>query len=116
MTFPSPAADFAEGRLSLDEHLIENKDATFFFRMSGGTLAGFGIHDGDLLVVDRAVEPTDLNVVVAVIDGEFLIRQICYAPEGVRLRTDSPGQSDIVIGAGQELTVWGVVRHSIHRV
>lgn len=99
MNFPSPAADFAEGRLSLDDHLIENKEATFFFRMSGNSLRGFGIHDGDLLVVDRAVAPVDLNVVIAVVDGEFVVRQLTYVPDGVRLRTGSAGHGDIIIGA-----------------
>jgi DNA polymerase V len=57
--FPSPAADYYEERLSLDEHLIEHQEATFFIRVQGHSMTGFGIHDGDLLVVDRALDPQD---------------------------------------------------------
>jgi DNA polymerase V len=114
--FPSPAADFAEDRLSLDEHLIEHREATFFVRVSGHSMTGFGIHDGDLLVVDRAVDPTDRSVVIAVVDGEFTVKQLCLLPEGVLLRSGSPGHGDLLVGPDQELALWGVVRWSIHRV
>lgn len=115
MGFPSPAADFKESQLSLDEHLIEHREATFFLRMAGSSMDGHGIHDGDLLVVDRAAQPGDGNVVVAVIDGDFLVRQLSHQPGGVTLRASEDGSQDIHIKADQELQVWGVVRYSIHR-
>jgi DNA polymerase V len=114
--FPSPAADYSEGRLSLDEHLIEHREATFFVRVAGHSMTGFGIHDGDLLVVDRSLSPQDHSVVIAVVDGEFTVKQLCRIPEGVLLRAGAPGYTDILVGADQELTVWGVVRWSIHSV
>lgn len=114
--FPSPAADFSEGRLSLDEHLIEHREATFFVRVQGNSMTGFGIHDGDLLVVDRALDPADRSIVIAVIDGEFTVKQLCLLPAGVLLRAGTPGHGDILVGQGQEFTVWGVVRWSIHKV
>lgn len=114
--FPSPAADYFEERLSLDEHLIEHQEATFFVRVAGGSMVGFGIHDGDLLVVDRALQPIDRCVVVAVVDGEFTIKQLCRIPEGVLLRSSGRGHGDIFVGPEQELTVWGVVRYSVHAV
>lgn len=114
--FPSPAADYFEERLSLDEHLIEHQEATFFVRVAGNSMVGFGIHEGDLLVVDRSVEPADRSVVVAVVDGEFTIKQLCRLPDGVLLRASGRGHGDILVGPEQELTVWGVVRWSIHRV
>ena len=114
--FPSPASDCVEDRLSLDEHLIEHREATFFVRVAGHSMIGFGIHDGDLLVVDRALNPIDRSVVVAVIDGEFTVKQLCLTPEGVLLRAGATGHSDILVNAEQELTVWGVVRWAIHRV
>ena len=114
--FPSPAAAFVEGRLSLDEHLIEHQEATFFVRVKGSSMTGFGIHDGDLLVVDRAVNPTDRSVVIAVVEGEFAVKQLCRIPDGVLLRSNAPGHGDILVGPDQELTVWGVVRWSIHAV
>lgn len=114
--FPSPAADFSEDRLSLDEHLIEHREATFFMHVSGHSMTRFGIHDGDLLVVDRALEPIDRSVVIAVVDGEFTVKQICRLSEGVLLRAGAPDHRDILVGPEQELTVWGVVRWAIHRV
>ncbi|MCX7177063.1 MAG: translesion error-prone DNA polymerase V autoproteolytic subunit [Proteobacteria bacterium] len=114
--FPSPAADFVEDRLSLDEHLIEHKEATFFVRVTGNSMTGFGIHDGDLLVVDRALHPADRSVVIAVVDGEFTVKQLCRIPTGVLLRANGNGHSDIFVGPDQELTVWGVVRWSIHSI
>ena len=69
--FPSPASDFVEDQLSLDAHLIEHQEATFFMRVTGQSMTQFGIHDGDLLVVDRALDPTDRSVVIAVVDGAF---------------------------------------------
>jgi DNA polymerase V len=114
--FPSPAADYFEGRLSLDEHLIEHREATFFVRVAGHSMTGFGIHDGDLLVVDRALDPADRSVVIAVVDGEFTVKQLCVLPHGVLLRSGAPGHGDILVAQEQELAVWGVVRWSIHKV
>ena len=114
--FPSPAADYYEERLSLDEHLIEHKEATFFVRVQGHSMTGFGIHDGDLLVVDRALDPQDRQVVIAVVDGSFTVKQLCRLPEGILLRAGAKGHSDILVSGDQPLEVWGVVRWSIHEV
>jgi DNA polymerase V len=114
--FPSPAADYFEDRLSLDEHLIEHKEATFFVRVQGHSMTGFGIHDGDLLVVDRALDPQDRQVVVAVVDGSFTVKQLCKLQNGVLLRAGAKGHGDILVSGDQELTVWGVVRWSIHQI
>lgn len=114
--FPSPAADHYEERLSLDEHLIEHKEATFFIRVQGHSMTGFGIHDGDLLVVDRALNPADRSVVIAVVDGGFTVKQMCRLPDGVLLRSGSPGHGDILVSGEQQLEVWGVVRWSLHKV
>lgn len=114
--FPSPAADFVEERLSLDEHLIEHQEATFFIRVTGQSMTGFGIHDGDLLVVDRAINPADRSVIIAVIDGAFTVKQFCLIPEGVLLRSNGQTQGDILLAPEQEFSIWGVVRWSIHRV
>lgn len=113
---PLPAADCFEERLSLDAHLVEHREATFFARVAGDSMTGFGIHDGDLLVVDRDREPADRSVVIAVVDGEFTVKQLCRLPGGVLLRACGQGHGDILVTAGQELAVWGVVRWAIHRV
>lgn len=114
--FPSPAADYFEGRVSLDGLLIEHPEATFFMRVAGESMLGFGIHPGDLLVVDRALDPADRSVVVAVVDGGFTVKQMCRTRNGVLLRSGNPGHGDILVTADQTLEVWGVVRWSIHPV
>jgi DNA polymerase V len=114
--FPSPATDYSEESLSLDEHLIAHQEATFFVRVTGSSMAGFGIHDGDLLVVDRSQVPADRQIVVVVVDGQFCIKQLCRLPEGVLLRSRGAGHGDILVGPEQELSVWGVVCWAIHKV
>lgn len=113
--FPSPAADYYEKTLSLDAHLIEHPEATFFVRVQGHSMTGFGIHDGDLLVVDRSLHPQDQSIVIAVIDGAFTVKQLCRQRQGVLLRSGAPGYEDIRITSDQTLSIWGVVRWSIHR-
>ncbi len=98
--FPSPAADFAEAGISLDKTLIDHRSATFFFRAAGHELVDIGIFDGDLLVVDRSVAPAPGHTVVAVSDGEFVVRPFEH------LKSLSCGDLDI----------WGVVRWAIHRL
>lgn len=114
--FPSPADDYAEERIDLNDHLVTHKEATFFVRVQGDSMTGFGIHDGDLLVVDRALDPQDRQVVIAVVDGEFTVKQLCRLPDGFLLRAGSDQHSDILVNDDQSLTVWGVVRWSIHKV
>lgn len=117
--FPSPAADFVEQHLSLDEHLIEHPEATFFVRVSGHSMTGFGIHDGDLLVVDRSRTPTSHSIVVAVVDGQFTVKQLNFLPNGYLLRGQSHKasvQKDLFVSPDQDFTVWGVVCWTIHRV
>lgn len=113
---PSPAADYVKERLSLDEHLIEHREATFFVRVYGDSMTGFGIHDGDLLVVDRALVPSDRSVVIAVVDGEFTVKQLCHLPEGILLRASGQDHGDILVSPEQEFAIWGVVRWSIHSI
>jgi DNA polymerase V len=114
--FPSPATDFTEDSLNLDDYLIEHQEATFFVRVTGNSMTGFGIHDGDLLVVDRSKTPADRQIIIAVIDGAFTVKQLCRIPDGVLLRSHGSGHGDILVSEEQELTVWGVVRWAIHRV
>jgi DNA polymerase V len=98
--FASPAADYLELGISLDRSLIDHPEATFFFRATGPALAGAGIFDGDLLVVDRSVTPCSGHIVVAVADGEFVLRELRTLARETR----------------GEVTVWGVVRWAIHRL
>ena len=114
--FPSPADDYVEQRLDLNEHLIQREASTFFVRVSGRSMEGAGIHDGDLLVVDRAVEPTDGAVVVAALDGELTVKRYRDRAGGAALVPANEEHAPIPVEPGQELVVWGVVRHVIHEV
>ena len=114
--FPSSADDYVSGRISLDTYLVQHQEATFFLHVAGDSMRGLGILNGDLLVVDRAVQAMHESVVIAVVDAEFMVKQLLHTPSGYVLRSANPDYRDIVIGAEQELTIWGVVRWSIHRV
>jgi DNA polymerase V len=114
--FPSPADDYVERRLDLNEHLIQHESSTFFVRVAGHSMRKAGIHDGDLLVVDRAVEPTDGAIVVAALDGELTVKRYRRHEEKPYLVPESENHAPIPIQPGQELVVWGVVQHVIHDV
>ena len=114
--FPSPADDYVEHRLSLDEHLIQHKESTFFIRVAGESMRGLGIFDGDLLVVDRSVPATDGCVAIAAIDGELTVKQLVYTATGRILRAAHPAYPDIVIQPEQDLTIWGVVQWNVHKL
>lgn len=113
--FPSPADDYIQGRLSLDEHLIANKEATFFVRAKGSSMVGAGIFDGDLLVVDKSLEPQSGNIVIAVMDGELTVKRLIRQGETVILRPENPRFKDIELKDGQELQVWGVVTSTVKK-
>ena len=115
--FPSPADDFVERRLSLDEHLIRNPESTFLVRVAGDSLAGAGIRDGDLLVVDRAAPVTAGSLVVAVSAGTFALRRVGRDRRGRRvLQSADPAAPDPVRRADGEVALWGVARWVIHRL
>lgn len=115
--FPSPADDYVEARISLDEYLVRHREATFFLRVEGDSMRGLGIFDGDLLVVDRALVPVEGSVVIAVVDGAFTVKQLYRTSGGgAVLKAANPAYADIAISADSELVVWGVVRWAIHRV
>lgn len=111
--FPSPADDYLEGALDLNEHLIERPAATFFLRVTGDSMTGAGIHSGDLLIVDKSVTPADGMIVIAVVDGELTVKRLYSRPGKIRLVAENPAYRPIHIGSGQELHVWGVVIHAI---
>ena len=114
--FPSPADDYIEDRLDLNQLLVQNKSATFFLRVKGDSMIHAGIHDGDIIVVDRSVEPVDRAVVVAVIDGELTIKRLIKRNGEVELHAENPKYAPIRFKEGQVLTIWGVVTSSVHTV
>ncbi|MDE2309292.1 MAG: translesion error-prone DNA polymerase V autoproteolytic subunit [Betaproteobacteria bacterium] len=114
--FPSPADDYAGQRISLDEHLVRHRESTFFMRVAGDSVRGMGIFDGDLLVVDRSLPATHGCVVIAVVDGEFSLRQLLRTPDGPVLRAARPACPDRQLRPEQDFSVWGVVTWNIHKI
>ena len=112
--FPSPADDYLEGKLDLNRHLIKHPAATFFVRVTGDSMIGAGIHSGDLLVVDRSLEPADKNVVVAVLDGELTVKRLFKQNGVLRLLPENQNYQPIEITAQQSIEIWGVVTSVIH--
>ena len=114
--FPSPADDYIEGSLDLNQHLIKHKAATFFVRVTGDSMLGAGIHDGDLLIVDRSLEAQDKSVVVALVNGEFTVKRIKKEHERVWLMPENKNYQPMEMLEGSELEVWGVVTNVIHKL
>jgi DNA polymerase V len=114
--FPSPADDYVEDRLDLNQLLVQNKYATFFLRVKGDSMVNAGIHDGDIIVVDRSVEAVDRSIVVAVVDGELTVKRLRRHKGITELHAENPKYSPIRLKDGQELTLWGVVTSAIHPV
>ncbi len=114
--FPSPADDYLEGRIDLNEHLILHKEATFILRVKGWSMIKAGIHDGDELIVDRAVEPVDGKIVVAIVDGQMTVKRLYKKRGVVKLVAENPDFAAIEFNDGHELTIWGVVTRVLHKV
>ena len=112
--FPSPAADYEEGKLDLNRHLIRNPAATFFVRVTGDSMIKAGIHNGDLLVVDRSIEPGDKNVVIAVVNGELTVKRIRIRKNKLTLVAENDAYQSQEINDQIEFEVWGVVTNVIH--
>jgi DNA polymerase V len=112
--FPSPAEDYIEGKLDLNQHLIKNPVATFFVRVTGNSMIDAGIHSGDLLVVDRSIEPKDGKVVIAVVDGELLVKRLKLKNGQVSLVAENPDYPPLILQEGMSFEVWGVVTSVIH--
>lgn len=111
--FPSPAQDLGAKRIDLTAQLIRHPQATFLLRARGESMRDVGIFDGDVLVVDRALQARNGHVVVAVVDGEFVCKTLWMRAGRVALKAANPSYSDIIPQEGQSVEVWGVVAHVI---
>ena len=114
--FPSPADDFKEHRLSLDEELVKNKEATFYARVSGQSMIGAGLEDNDLLVIDRSLEPTNNKIAVCFLDGEFTVKRLRVEKEEVWLQPENPNYPIIKITEDNNFLIWGIVTNVIKKV
>ena len=113
--FPSPADDYVESQIDLNEWLVRNRLATYIVRVEGDSMAG-EIHSGDRLIVDRSLEPKHRDVVVACVRGEMTVKRLLIEDGRRLLAADNPDYPPVELGGDEELIVWGVVTHSIHRV
>jgi DNA polymerase V len=114
--FPSPADDFIDRSLDLNEHLAPHPAATFFVRVSGDSMQGANVRSGDILVVDRSLEPADGKVVVAALDGELTVKRIRAKAGRLFLAPENPDFPAIEVGPEASLEIWGVVTYVIHKL
>ncbi|MCF8274878.1 MAG: translesion error-prone DNA polymerase V autoproteolytic subunit [Flavobacteriaceae bacterium] len=114
--FPSPADDFKQERLSLDNMLVKNKLSTFYARVSGQSMVGAGIDDNDLLVIDRSLEPAHNKIAVCFLDGEFTVKRLKLDADGVWLQPENPNYKPIKITEENNFVIWGIVTNVIKKV
>jgi len=114
--FPSPADDFKENRISLDRELIKNLEATFYARVDGDSMIGAGLEDGDLLVIDRSLEPENGKIAICLIDGDFTVKRIKKEKGKFYLIPENQKYKRIEIKEENELIIWGIVEYVIKKV
>lgn len=113
--FPSPADEYVEAFLDLNELLVQNKQSTFLLRASGDSMLQAGIFHDDILVVDRSLSPKNNQIVVASIDGEFLVKRLINQKDKLLLLSENPKYKAISIHKDQDFYIWGVVTYVIHK-
>ena len=114
--FPSPADEFKELRISIDQEVVRNEEATFYARVSGESMQGAGLDDGDLLVIDRSLEPQHNKIAVCFIDGEFTVKRLKVGPKGIFLMPENPKYQPIEVTEENELIIWGIVTYVLKRL
>lgn len=112
--FPSPAGDYMEGKLDLNQHLIKHPAATFFVRVTGDSMIEKGIHSGDILIVDKSLEPQDGSIVIAVLDGELTVKELEKRNGVLRLLPANKNYEPLEVSEQQSFEIWGVVTNVIH--
>lgn len=114
--FPSPADDFKEIRISLDKELVKNKESTFYARVIGDSMIEAGLDDGDLIVIDRSLDPENGKIAVCFIDGEFTVKRIKKEEGKLFLMPQNKMYKPIEIKEENELIIWGIVEYVIKKV
>ncbi len=113
--FPSPADDYIDRRLDLNELLITNPAATFFVRAAGDSMIGAAINHDDILIVDRSLAATSGKIIIAVIDGELTVKRLAQTATSCTLMAENPNYPDLEINEESDFQVWGVVTSVIHQ-
>ncbi len=111
--FPSPADDFIDKQLDLNDHLIYNKEATFYVKVSGDSMINAGIYDGDLLIVDKSLTPKNNSIVIAIINNEFTVKRLKLNNGSIILMPENSKYLPIEFDEASDLSIWGVVTNVI---
>jgi DNA polymerase V len=111
--FPSPAADFIDVSIDLNKHLIKHPSATFYARAKGDSMKDAGIFDGDLLIVDKSIDPADGKIAICFVNGEFTVKRIKKEKDGLWLIPANAAYQPIKMEEGSSLIIWGIVTHVI---
>ncbi|MBI9031479.1 translesion error-prone DNA polymerase V autoproteolytic subunit [bacterium] len=114
--FPSPAQDYIEDRLDLNEYLIKHPSATYFVRVDGYSMIEAGIFPDDILIVDRALEAINKKVIIAVLNGELTVKRLIIKNDVYYLKPDNPEFDTIEVTSEDQFSVWGVVTYVIHKL
>ena len=112
--FPSPADDYTEENIDLNEHLISNPFSTFFLRVKGDSMINAGIKDKDLIIVDKSLVAKPGNIIIAMIDGEFTIKRLSIKNDELYLKAENDNYPDFRFKNHIDVQIWGVVIYSIH--
>ena len=112
--FPSPADDYTEENIDLNEHLISNPFSTFFLRIKGDSMINAGIKDKDLIIVDKSLTARPGNIIIAMIDGEFTIKRLSIKNNELYLKAENHNYPDFRFKNHTDVQIWGVVVYSIH--
>lgn len=113
--FPSPAEDYMDLDLNLHDYLIKNPSSTFFVRASGESMSNTGIRSGDIMLVDRSLNPKNRSIVLAVLDGEFTVKRVNISNNEIYLMSENENGMPIRITTEMEFQVWGIVTYIIHK-
>ena len=114
--FPSPADDYIDSVLDLNEHLISKPAATFFVKAKGESMIGAGIHNGDLLIIDRSINARSGHIILAVLNGDFTLKRLVKSNREIWLHPENPKEKPIKISEEMEFQIWGVAIHCIHKL
>ena len=114
--FPSPAEDFKELKISIDQEVVKNESATFFARVDGESMQGAGLDDGDLLVIDRSKEPENGKIAVCFIDGEFTVKRLKVKDNCIYLMPENSKYKPLKVTSENQLIIWGIVTYVVKKV
>lgn len=114
--FPSPAADFDGSRISIDQIVVKNAVATFYAKANGSSMTGAGIDDGDILVIDKSIEPQDGKIAVCFIDGEFTVKRIKVQENSLLLLPENKLFEPIEVTQENDFIIWGIVTYVVKKL